>query len=60
MTGGDKRQPRYSYRGAGNYTVWIHRFYRYRQLGTQLARTLTSAVQGTAPASTGERVPLES
>lgn len=23
--------------GAGNYTVWIHRFYRYRQPGTQLA-----------------------
>ena len=23
--------------GAGNYTVWIHRFYRYRQFGTQLA-----------------------
>lgn len=23
--------------GAGNYTVWIHRFYRHRQFGTQLA-----------------------
>jgi acetolactate synthase-1/2/3 large subunit len=23
--------------GAGNYTVWIHRFYRYRRWGTQLA-----------------------
>ncbi len=23
--------------GAGNYTVWIHRFYHYRQFGTQLA-----------------------
>jgi acetolactate synthase-1/2/3 large subunit len=23
--------------GAGNYTVWLHRFYRYRQWGTQLA-----------------------
>lgn len=23
--------------GAGNYTIWLHRFYRYRQLGTQLA-----------------------
>lgn len=23
--------------GAGNYTVWIHRFYRYRRFGTQLA-----------------------
>ena len=23
--------------GAGNYTVWVHRFYRYRQAHTQLA-----------------------
>ncbi|MDR2852891.1 MAG: thiamine pyrophosphate-binding protein [Burkholderiaceae bacterium] len=23
--------------GAGNYTVWVHRFYRYRSAGTQLA-----------------------
>jgi acetolactate synthase-1/2/3 large subunit len=23
--------------GAGNYTVWLHRFYRYRRWGTQLA-----------------------
>lgn len=23
--------------GAGNYTIWLHRFYRYRQLGTQVA-----------------------
>ncbi len=23
--------------GAGNYTVWVHRFYQYRQRGTQLA-----------------------
>jgi acetolactate synthase I/II/III large subunit len=23
--------------GAGNYTIWLHRFYRYRQLGTQIA-----------------------
>ena len=23
--------------GAGNYTVWLHRFFRYRQWGTQLA-----------------------
>jgi len=23
--------------GAGNYTVWVHRFYRYKQYGTQLA-----------------------
>jgi acetolactate synthase-1/2/3 large subunit len=23
--------------GAGNYTIWLHRFYRYRDFGTQLA-----------------------
>jgi len=23
--------------GAGNYTVWVHRFFRYRRFGTQLA-----------------------
>ncbi len=23
--------------GAGNYTIWLHRYYRYRNLGTQLA-----------------------
>jgi acetolactate synthase-1/2/3 large subunit len=25
--------------GAGNYTVWVHRYYRYRQPGTELAPT---------------------
>ena len=25
--------------GAGNYTVWIHRYYRHRRFGTQLAPT---------------------
>jgi len=25
--------------GAGNYTVWVHRFFRYKQLGTELAPT---------------------
>ena len=25
--------------GAGNYTVWVHRFYRHRRFGTQLAPT---------------------
>jgi acetolactate synthase I/II/III large subunit len=25
--------------GAGNYAIWLHRFYRYRQLGNQLAPT---------------------
>jgi acetolactate synthase-1/2/3 large subunit len=23
--------------GAGNYTIWLHRYYRYRKLGTQIA-----------------------
>lgn len=23
--------------GAGNYSIWLHRFYRYRKLGTQIA-----------------------
>jgi acetolactate synthase-1/2/3 large subunit len=23
--------------GAGNYTIWLHRFYRYRRFGTQIA-----------------------
>lgn len=25
--------------GAGNYTVWVHRFYKYKTLGTELAPT---------------------
>ncbi|ALM85620.1 thiamine pyrophosphate-binding protein [Bordetella sp. N] len=25
--------------GAGNYTVWVHRFFRYKKLGTELAPT---------------------
>jgi acetolactate synthase-1/2/3 large subunit len=25
--------------GAGNYTVWVHRYYRYRRYGSQLAPT---------------------
>jgi acetolactate synthase I/II/III large subunit len=25
--------------GAGNFTIWIHRYYRFRDLGTQLAPT---------------------
>ena len=25
--------------GAGNYAIWLHRFYRYRRFGTQLAPT---------------------
>lgn len=25
--------------GAGNYTIWVHRFFKYRRLGTELAPT---------------------
>jgi acetolactate synthase-1/2/3 large subunit len=32
--------------GAGNYTVWIHRFWRYRGYGTQLAPTSGSMGYG--------------
>ncbi len=29
--------------GAGNYTVWLHRFYQYKTLGTELAPTGSSS-----------------
>jgi acetolactate synthase-1/2/3 large subunit len=32
--------------GAGNYAVWVHRFYRYRGFGTQLAPTSGSMGYG--------------
>ena len=32
--------------GAGNYTAWVHRFYRYRTLGSQLAPTAGSMGYG--------------
>jgi acetolactate synthase-1/2/3 large subunit len=32
--------------GAGNYTVWVHRFYRYRRYRTQLAPTSGSMGYG--------------
>jgi acetolactate synthase-1/2/3 large subunit len=32
--------------GAGNYTVWVHRFYRYRRFRTQLAPTSGSMGYG--------------
>jgi len=40
--------------GAGNYTVWVHRFHRYRRLGTQLAPTSGSMGYGT-PAAVGAK-----
>ncbi len=36
--------------GAGNYTIWVHRFRRYRQLMTQLAPTSGSMGYGTPAA----------
>jgi acetolactate synthase-1/2/3 large subunit len=32
--------------GAGNFAVWVHRFYRYRQFGTELAPTSGSMGYG--------------
>jgi len=32
--------------GAGNYTVWVHRFFRHRRFGTQLAPTAGSMGYG--------------
>ncbi len=32
--------------GAGNYGIWLHRFYRYRRFGTQLAPTSGSMGYG--------------
>jgi len=32
--------------GAGNYAIWIHRFFRFRQFGTQLAPTSGSMGYG--------------
>lgn len=32
--------------GAGNFSAWLHRFYRYRRLGTQLAPTSGSMGYG--------------
>ena len=34
--------------GAGNYTIWAHRYYRYRRYGTQLAPTSGSMGYGAA------------
>ncbi len=32
--------------GAGNYSIWLHRFYRWRRFGTQVAPTLGSMGYG--------------
>jgi acetolactate synthase-1/2/3 large subunit len=42
--------------GAGNYTAWVHRFYRYRTLGSQLAPTAGSMGYGLPAAVTAKLV----
>ena len=41
--------------GAGNYTVWVHRFYRYRDYGTQLAPVAGSMGYG-VPAAIAAKI----
>ena len=40
--------------GAGNYTAWVHRFHRYRALGSQLAPTAGSMGYGLPAAVTAK------
>ncbi|WP_444666931.1 thiamine pyrophosphate-binding protein [Cereibacter changlensis] len=42
--------------GAGNYAIWLHRYYRYRQFGTQLAPTSGSMGFGLPAAVAAKRV----
>lgn len=41
--------------GAGNYTVWVHRFHRYRRFATQLAPTSGSMGYG-VPAAVAAKI----
>jgi acetolactate synthase I/II/III large subunit len=41
--------------GAGNFTIWIHRYYRFRVLGTQLAPTSGSMGYGPPAAVLAKR-----
>ncbi len=41
--------------GAGNYATWIHRYYRFRQFGTQLAPTSGSMGYGVPAAVMAKR-----
>ena len=41
--------------GAGNYTLWVHRFYRYRDYGTQLAPVAGSMGYG-VPAAIAAKI----
>jgi acetolactate synthase-1/2/3 large subunit len=42
--------------GAGNYSAWTHRFYRFRQFGTQLGPTSGSMGYGTPAAVAAKRL----
>ena len=42
--------------GAGNYAIWLHRFYRYRDYGTQLAPQSGSMGYGLPAAIAAKRV----
>ena len=42
--------------GAGNYTAWLHRFYHYRALGTQVAPTSGAMGYGVPAAIAAEMV----
>jgi acetolactate synthase-1/2/3 large subunit len=41
--------------GAGNYATWVHRYYRFRRFGTQLAPTSGSMGYGTPAAVMAKR-----
>jgi len=45
--------------GAGNFATWVHRFYRFRQFGTQLAPTSGSMGYGLPAAVAAARVDRE-
>jgi len=42
--------------GAGNYAIWIHRFYRFRRFGTQLGPTSGSMGYGVPAAVAAKRL----
>jgi acetolactate synthase-1/2/3 large subunit len=42
--------------GAGNYAIWVHRFYRFRRYGTQLAPTSGSMGYGVPAAVAAKRL----
>jgi acetolactate synthase I/II/III large subunit len=42
--------------GAGNYAIWLHRFYRFREYGTQIAPTSGSMGYGVPAAVAAKRI----